>query len=398
MLNGKVVQMIIPFNNPQPIGKENDYLLIAANSGKLSGDGPFTEKCKLFIENNFLANHVLLTTSCTHSLEMAVLLLNIRPGDEIIVPSYTFSSTVNAFVLQGGTPIFVDIREDTLNIDERKIEEKITSKTKAIFVMHYAGVACEMDPIMEIARRYSLYVVEDAAQALTAKYKDQYLGTIGDFGTYSFHETKNYFCGEGGALVINNEKFIKRAEIIREKGTNRTSFIKKEIDKYSWVDIGSSYLLSEIQAAFLYGQLEMWEKVNQRRKKIFEIYYNGLEHLHNQGLLRLPTIPTNCTSNYHMFYIILNTEEDRNEMMTYLRDCGISTATHYTPLHLSQMGQQWCSHTEPLLKTTEKLSNTLLRLPMYYSLSDAEQEYIIQKISNITSVYTINRTPVERII
>ncbi|MEC0226701.1 dTDP-4-amino-4,6-dideoxygalactose transaminase [Paenibacillus alba] len=388
---------MIPFNDPQPIGKENDYILMATNSGKLSGDGPFTERCKLFIENNFNANHALLTTSCTHALEMAVLLLDIRPGDEIIVPSYTFTSTVNAFILQGGIPIFVDIRKDTLNIDESKIEEKVTSRTKAIFVMHYAGVACEMDRIIEIAHRNNLYVVEDAAQALTAKYKDQYLGTIGDLGTYSFHETKNYFCGEGGALVINNEKFIKRAEIIREKGTNRTSFLKKEVDKYSWVDIGSSYLLSEILAAFLYGQLEMWKEINKNRKRIFEIYYNGLEHLQRRKMLRLPTIPKNCTPNYHMFYIIFNTEVERNQIMTYLRQHGITAVTHYTPLHLSQMGQRWSADTEQLL-ITKQTSNTLLRLPMYYSLSASQQEYIIQVICNIANVFTTNSTLAGRIL
>ncbi|MFF2911603.1 dTDP-4-amino-4,6-dideoxygalactose transaminase [Paenibacillus sp. NPDC057934] len=389
--------MRIPFNVSQPVGKENDYILMAANSGKLSGDGPFTEKCKFFIENHFHANHTLLTTSCTHALEMAVLLLNIKPGDEIIVPSYTFSSTVNAFVLQGGIPIFVDIREDTLNIDEHKIEEKITSRTKAIFVMHYAGVACEMDIIMEIARRYNLYVVEDAAQAMTAKYKDQYLGTIGDLGTYSFHETKNYFCGEGGALVINNGKFIKRAEIIREKGTNRTSFVRKEVDKYSWVDIGSSYLLSEILAAFLYGQLEMWEEINQNRKRMFELYYNGLEHLQEEGLLRLPSIPTHCTPNYHMFYIIFNSEEERNKAMAYLKKYGVTAATHYIPLHLSQMGQQWCPPFErfPL---TERTSKTLMRLPMYYSLSGSEQQYIIGLISDAAKDCRSNSLPVGGII
>lgn len=389
--------MIIPFNNPQPLGRENDYIAVAANSGNLSGDGPFTEKCKSFIENNFNVNHALLTTSCTHALEMAVLLLDIRPGDEIIVPSYTFTSTVNAFVLHGGIPIFVDIREDTLNIDENKIEEKITSRTKAIFVMHYAGVACEMDPIIEIALRYNLYVVEDAAQALTAKYKGQYLGTIGDLGTYSFHETKNYFCGEGGALAINNEEFIERAEIIREKGTNRTSFLKKEVDKYSWVDIGSSYLLSDILAAFLYGQLELWKEINENRKRIFEIYYTGLEHLQKKGMLRLPIIPQNCTPNYHMFYILLETEQERNDLMNHLREHGITAVTHYTPLHLSPMGQQSDSHTERL-PITEQTSHTLLRLPMYYSLSTSEQEYIIQLISDRTNVWYYNRISVGEII
>ncbi|MBP1994430.1 dTDP-4-amino-4,6-dideoxygalactose transaminase [Paenibacillus eucommiae] len=384
--------MIIPFNYPQPIGKENDYLLMAANSGKLCGDGPFTEKCKSFIENNFDANHVLLTTSCTHALEMAVLLLRITLGDEIIVPSYTFSSTVNAFILQGGKPIFIDIREDTLNIDESKIEEKITSKTKAIFVMHYAGVPCEMDTIMEIAHRYDLYVIEDAAQALTAKYKDKYLGTIGDLGTFSFHETKNYICGEGGALVINNDKFINRAEIIREKGTNRASFLKKKVDKYSWVDIGSSYLLSEMLAAFLFGQLEMWKEINEKRKKIFEIYYSGLEHLQNKGMLRLPIIPEHCTPNYHLFYILLNSEEERNEMINHLRENGVTATSHYTPLHLSQMGQQWSSERLPI---TEQASHTLLRLPMYYSLSASEQAYIIQLIQE--TYMKVLATPINKL-
>lgn len=374
--------MKIPFTKPLPINKETEYMLAAAKSGKLSGDGPFTEKCKMLIEEQFYAQHALLTTSCTHALEMATLLLDIRHGDEIIVPSYTFSSTVNAFVLQGGIPVFVDIREDTLNIDETKIEEKITSRTKAIFVVHYAGVACEMDSIIDIANRYNLYVVEDAAQALTAKYKDRYLGTIGDIGTYSFHETKNYFCGEGGALINNNEKFIKRAEIIREKGTNRTAFLKNEINKYSWVDIGSSYLLSEILAAFLYGQLEMWMEINQVRKNIFMTYNNGLQHLQANGRIQLPTIPTNCTPNYHIFYILFNTEEERNKTKTYLHKHGVTTATHYVPLHESIMGQNWPSSLEKL-PITERTSRTLLRLPMYHSLNSTEQQYIIHLLSDI---------------
>ncbi|WP_138496207.1 dTDP-4-amino-4,6-dideoxygalactose transaminase [Paenibacillus pinistramenti] len=369
---------MIPFNNPQPIGRETEYMLTAAKSGRLSGDGPYTARSKKFIEDNFHVNHALLTTSCTHALEMAALLLNIKPGDEIIVPSYTFTSTVNAFAMHGGIPVFVDIREDTLNIDETKIEERITPRTKAIFVVHYAGVACEMDSIMQIAQRHSLYVVEDAAQALTAKYKDKYLGTIGDLGAYSFHETKNYFCGEGGALAVNNERFIARAEIIREKGTNRTAFIKKEIDKYSWVDMGSSYLLSEILAAFLYGQLENWQEINQRRKTLFECYYQGLKPLRDRGLIKLPSVPAECITNYHIFYLLLETEEMRNKMMEYLQEHGVTAVPHYVPLHLSKMGQVWGQNEE--LPVTEHTSRILLRLPLYYSLSTSQQDYIVRLI------------------
>ncbi|HBO16903.1 MAG: Lipopolysaccharide biosynthesis protein RffA [Candidatus Moranbacteria bacterium GW2011_GWE2_35_2-] len=371
--------MKILFNIPAYAGNELRYISEVFKNRKLSGDGEFTKKCSLLMEEKFNAKKVLLTTSGTHALDMAALLLNLKPGDEVIVPSYTFTSTANAFVLQGAIPIFVDIREDTLNIDENLIEEKITNKTKAIFVVHYAGVACEMDTIIKIAEKYKLYVVEDAAQGVNAKYKNKYLGTIGDLGIYSFHETKNYSCGEGGALVINNKKFIERAEIIREKGTNRSKFFRGEVNKYGWVDLGSSYLPSEIIAATLYAQLEKMDRIQKKRKSIFEYYYKKLRSLEEKKLLRLPSVPESCNQNYHMFYIVLPTEKRRNDLMRFLKTNNILAVFHYLPLHSSKMGRKF-GYKKNDLKNTESLSSRILRLPFYYDLSKNEIDYVIKNI------------------
>lgn len=371
--------MNIPFNKPCLTGKELRYIKDAVNSGKISGDGFFTEKCHKLLEGRFSAKKILLTTSCTDALEMAAILINLCSGDEVIVPSYTFVSTVNAFVLRGAVPVFVDIREDTLNIDENKIEDKITPKTKAIFPVHYAGIGCEMDSIMKIAKKHRLSVIEDAAQGIDAKYKGKYLGTIGDIGAYSFHETKNYICGEGGAIVLNDERFIKRAEIIREKGTNRSQFFRGEIDKYTWIDMGSSYLPSDILAAFLYAQIESMDKIKRKRKAIFEFYYNNLKEFQDKGDLRLPVIPDNCIPNYHMFYLLLPSESKRNKLMGYLKKSGVMAIFHYLPLHSSYMGKRFFqSNTH--LAVTEKISGRILRLPFYNNLSIIKQEYIVNKI------------------
>lgn len=369
----------IPFNKPFLIGKELHYISQAILSGQISGDGIYTKKCHALLEKALNARKVLLTTSCTSALEMGAILCDLKPGDEVILPSYTFVSTANAFVLRGAKPVFVDIRQDTLNIDENKIENAITEKTKCIVPVHYAGIGCEMDKIMSIAKKNNLYLIEDAAQALNSKYKGDFLGTIGDIGTFSFHETKNFICGEGGAIIINNEKFIERAEIIREKGTNRTKFFKGLIDKYSWVDTGSSYLPSEVLAAFLFAQLENIEKITQRRKGIFEFYQENLSPLENKSLLKLPHIPDECENNYHMFYIILNSSIKRDELLDFLRSKGILSVFHYIPLHLSDYYKR-VYKTTVSLPITEDLSARILRLPFYYELTQKDQEYIINQI------------------
>jgi dTDP-4-amino-4,6-dideoxygalactose transaminase len=376
---------MIPFNRQNLFGKELEYIKDAYNSGKVSGDGKYTKMCSRFMEERFNSKKILLTTSGTHALELAALLADIKEGDEVILPSYTFVSTANAFVLRGAKIVYCDIREDNLNIDENKIEDLITEKTKAISPVHYAGVACEMDTIMHIAKKHNLIVVEDAAQGVDAKYKDKYLGTIGDFGCYSFHETKNFSSGEGGAISINDEKYIKRAEIIREKGTNRSQFFRGEVDKYTWVDIGSSYLPSDINAAVLYNQFENMENINNKRKEIYNAYYNGLKDLQDQNKLRLPIINDFAKTNYHMFYIILNSEEERNGLMDYLKANGILSVFHYIPLHESPYSREKFGNFS--LPVTENLSRRLLRLPMYYSLKLEEVNYIVDKIhSYILSV------------
>ena len=371
----------IPFNRPFLVGKELYYIAQSVLSGHTAGDGLFTEKCQTLMEKEFGAKKILLTHSCTAALEMAAILCQVGPGDEIILPSFTFVSTANAFHLRGAKLVFVDIRPDTLNMDETKIEEVITERTKVIVPVHYAGVACEMDTIMDIAHQNDLYVIEDAAQGVNAKYKDNFLGTIGDIGTYSFHETKNFICGEGGAIVVNNEKFVERAEIIREKGTDRSKFFRGEVDKYTWVDIGSSYLPSDILAAFLYAQLENMEQINNRRAELFDYYYKALIPLVNDGMLRLPYVSSECKTNSHLFYIILKDENTRNALLDYLQLKGILAVFHYIPLHLSPVGRSM-GYTNGQLPVTESMSNCLLRLPFYYDLKQEEQAEIVNAIKD----------------
>ena len=371
----------IPFNKPSFAGHELDYITNAVLNGHISGDGLFTEKCHKLLEEKFNAKKVLLTTSCTHALELASILLDLKEGDEVVVPSYTFVSTVNAFMLRGAKPIFVDIREDTKNIDERLIEEKITKKTKAIFPVHYAGVACNMDKIREIAKHYGLFVVEDAAQGVNSKYNNYYLGTLGTFGCYSFHETKNFMCGEGGALVINDEKYIERAEIIREKGTNRSKFFRGEVDKYTWVDIGSSFLPSDILAAFLFAQLENMDKINLIRKNIYDRYFEGFRELEKKGRIELPFIPDYCLPNHHMFYILLGDQVERDNLIQTLREQGIKSVFHYVPLHTSPMGLK-LGYKAGDLPVTEDVSRRLLRLPFYNELTEEDQDVVINKVKN----------------
>lgn len=371
---------MINFNVPLCVGKEGKYLEeVVKQNRKLCGDGLFTKKCSQWFEKNFSTRKALLTTSCTHALEMAAILCGINSGDEIIVPSYTFVSTANAFVLRGAKIVFVDIRPDTMNIDENLIEAAITEKTKAIVPVHYAGVACEMDKIMEIAKKYNLYVIEDAAQGVMATYKGKALGTIGDIGCYSFHETKNYIMGEGGAILINNNKFIERAEIIREKGTDRSKFFRGEVDKYSWVDLGSSFLPSELNAAYLYAQLEEADNINKKRLNIWNRYYDGLIELKNKGALELPNIPEGCNHNAHMFYIKVKNLDERTKLINYLKEKDIMSVFHYIPLHSSKAGIHFGRFNGEDNFTTKE-SERLLRLPLYYDLKLEEVNLIIETI------------------
>ncbi len=374
--------MKIPFNKPYMTGKELFYITEAHFNERLAGDGPFTKKCHAWLEEETGAQKALLTHSCTAALEIAAILANIQPGDEVIMPSYTFVSTANAFVLRGGVPVFVDIRSDTLNIDETKIEAAITPKTKAIVPVHYAGVACEMDAIMEIAKCYNLLVIEDAAQGVFANYKGKALGTIGHMGCYSFHETKNVISGEGGALLINDPNFMERAEIIREKGTNRSQFFRGQIDKYTWVDIGSSYLPGEVIAAFLWAQLENAGEITMGRLNIWEQYHLGLRELEGQGVLARPTVPSHCQHNAHMYYILLNSLDARTQLIQKLHKEEIYPVFHYVPLHSSPAGKKY-GRANGEMKNTNDLSNRLLRLPLWLGLTGKNQEKIIYSICNI---------------
>jgi dTDP-4-amino-4,6-dideoxygalactose transaminase len=357
----------IPFNKPFIIGHELDYIAKAVAQGHLSGDGSYTKLCHRWLEEKLGCCHALLTHSCTAALEMAAILCDIQPGDEVILPSYTFVSTANAFVLRGAVPVFVDIRTDTLNIDERLIEAAITPKTRAIVPVHYAGVPCEMDAIMNIAQKHNLLVVEDAAQALLSTYKGRALGSIGHFGCLSFHETKNIISGEGGALLVNDERFIGRAEIVREKGTNRSQFFRGEVDKYTWVDIGSSYLPSELVSAFLYAQLEHADKITAKRCHICTAYTSQLAPLQQAGTLRLPTFDGD--SNGHMYYLILGSLDTRTKLIAYLKAQDIHPVFHYVPLHSSPAGRQY-GRTGSTMTLTNDLSERLLRLPLHYEMSD----------------------------
>lgn len=372
--------MSIPFNKPFFVGTEIDYLNQCLVNEHLAGDGPFTKKCEAMLEEILDgAKKVFLTTSCTHALEMTALLLDIQMHDEVIVPSFTFPSTANAFVLRGAVPIFADVRSDTMNIDETKIERLISPRTKAIVVVHYAGIACEMDVVLDIAARYNIAVVEDNAHGLFGKYKGKSLGRFGQLATQSFHETKNLSCGEGGALVINNENFIERAEYIREKGTNRSRHFRGEIDKYSWIDAGSSYVMSDLLAAYLYAQLEAAEKIQTRRREIWRRYEEGLRDWATENCVALPFVPAHCEPAYHLFYMVFPSFEERTKMIEYLKEQKIHAIFHYQPLHLSKMGRSFGGRIDDC-PITEDVSNCLLRLPFYNSYSDEEQDYVIQKI------------------
>ncbi|MBE2983884.1 dTDP-4-amino-4,6-dideoxygalactose transaminase [Campylobacter sp. RM9344] len=363
---------MIKFSKACVAGNELKYINEAIQSSCISGDNIFTRKCHKWFEDRLNCKKVLLTTSCTHALEMAAILLDIGDGDEIIMPSYTFVSTANAFVLRGAKIVFVDIRPDTMNIDESKIEEAITTRTKAIVPVHYAGVACEMDSIMDIANRHNLFVVEDAAQGMMSSYKGKALGTIGHLGAFSFHETKNYTsAGEGGLLLINDERFLQRAEIIREKGTNRSLFFRGMVDKYSWVDIGSSYLMNDVSAAYLWGNLEKADDINLDRLSSWQKYYDGLKELENNGYLELPKIPSGCVHNAHMFYIKVKDLDERTKLMEHLKKNGIITAFHYVPLHSSLAGLKF-GRFDGVDEFTTRDSERLLRLPMYYGLKEDE--------------------------
>lgn len=374
---------MIPFNKPPVVGKELSFIEQAIQGSKLSGDGPLSERCESWFENRVSCIKTLLTPSCTHALELAALLIDIQPGDEVIMPSYTFVSTANAFVLRGAKVVFVDIRPDTMNIDETKIEAAITEKTVAIVPVHYAGVACEMDTIMSIAEKYKLIVIEDAAQGVMSTYKGKALGAIGHLGAYSFHETKNYTSGgEGGLLLINDQSFVERAEIVREKGTNRSLFFRGMVDKYTWVDLGSSLLPSEIQAAYLWGQLEEAEGINQRRLQIWRKYLDELTPLAAKHNIEVPTVPFECQHNAHMFYLKLENLELRSQFIEMLREEGIVSAFHYIPLHSSPAGQQFGRFVGSDIYTTQE-SERLVRLPLYFNMSDSEQSYVINAIKNV---------------
>ncbi len=368
---------MIPFNKPPFTGNEEKYVIESMRSNKISGDGEYTKKCHKWFEEKLQCKKALLTTSCTHALEIAAILLDIHEGDEIIMPSYTFVSTANAFVLRGAKIVFVDIRPDTMNIDETKIEQAITDKTKVIVPVHYAGVGCEMDTIMDIANRHNLFVVEDAAQGMMSSYKGKALGTIGHLGAFSFHETKNYTsAGEGGLLIINDEKFKDRAEIIREKGTNRSLFFRGMVDKYSWVDVGSSYLMNDVSAAYLWGNLEKADEINENRLSTWQKYYNGLKELGTKGLIALPTIPDECVQNAHMFYMKVKDLEERTALLEYLKLNGILSVFHYVPLHSSEAGKKF-GRFDGVDNFTTSESEKLIRLPMFYNLNSDEIKHIV---------------------
>lgn len=371
---------MISFNVPPYTGKEEQYVTEAIRSHKICGDGSFTKRCAEWLEKKTQAARVLLTTSCTHATEMAALLADIQPGDEVIMPSFTFVSTADAFVLRGAKVVFVDIRPDTMNIDERLIEAAVTSKTRAIVPVHYAGVSCEMDTIMEIAGRYGLAVIEDAAQGLMSSYKGKALGTIGDYGCFSFHETKNYSMGEGGALLIRDAENIERAEIVREKGTNRSKFFRGQIDKYTWVDAGSSYLPSDINAAYLYAQLEQADQINNARMECWNTYFELLTPLAQKGCIELPFVPSDCVHNAHMFYIKAADLEERTRLIAWLKENGICAVFHYIPLHSSTAGVKYGSFHGNDTYTTKE-SERLLRLPMFYGLKKEQVEYTAEKIA-----------------
>lgn len=370
---------MINFNVPPYVGKEIEYIKDVISKRKICGDGEYTKKCNKWMEEKFHADKVLLTTSGTSALDLSMLLCDLKPGDEVILPSYTFSSTANAFAIYGAKLVFVDIRPDTMNIDETKIEAAITEKTRAIIVVHYAGVACEMDTIMDIAKRHNLLVVEDAAQGVMSKYKGKYLGTIGDMGCYSFHETKNYSMGEGGAIIINNPEYIERAEILREKGTNRSKFYRGQVDKYTWVDIGDSFLPSELNAAYLWGQLELAEEINDNRLNVWNRFYNAFKPLEEAGKVELPFIPTDCVHNAHMFYLKCKDLNERTAFISFMKEKGVQCVFHYIPLHSAPAGLKYGRFVGED-KYTTKESERLVRLPMYYGMTEEEQKAVIDSV------------------
>ncbi len=369
----------IPFNKPSFVGNERQYIEQAIAKGQISGDGAFTRRCHAFLEKELGVAKALLTTSCTHALEMAALLLDIQPGDEVIVPSFTFVSTVNAFVLRGARPVFIDIRPDTLNLDEALLESLITPRTKAIVPVHYAGVGCEMDAILDIAGRHGIPVVEDNAHGLLGRYKGRLLGTFGCLATQSFHETKNFTCGEGGALLINDPRYIERAEILREKGTNRSQMFRGQVDKYSWIDVGSSYLPSDMLAAFLLAQFEAREHIQAQRRRVWDFYSAHLRDWADRRHIGLPTVPANCEQPYHMFYMLMPSLAARQTLIDRLRDQGILAVFHYLPLHLSAMGTKFGGR-QGDCPVTEAISDRLVRLPFYIGLSETDQARVVAAI------------------
>ena len=370
---------MINFNVPPFTGKEMEYIKECVDNQKICGDGKYTKKCNEWLEQKTGVRKALLTTSCTHATEMAALLAGIKEGDEVIMPSYTFVSTADAFVLRGAKAVFVDIRPDTMNIDETKIENAITDKTKAIVPVHYAGVSCEMDTITDIAKKYNLLVIEDAAQGIMSEYKGKALGSIGDFGCYSFHETKNYSMGEGGAILLKEDRYVEQAEIIREKGTDRSKFYRGQVDKYRWMDYGSSYLPSDMNAAYLYAQLEMADEINNFRLNIWNTYYEGLKDLKEEGILELPTVPEGCKHNAHMFYIKAKDFDERTKLISFLKENDILSVFHYIPLHTAPAGMKY-GEFRGEDKYTTKESERLTRLPLYYGLTKEQNEYIIGKV------------------
>lgn len=377
--------MIIPFNKIHYTGNEKEYIEDALKNECISGDQKYTEIVQSFLRDKVCANNILMTTSATHALEISALLIELNEGDEVIMPSYTFPSTANAVMLRGAKPVFAEVREDTLNIDPADIESKITNRTKAIIPVHYAGISCDMDLIMKLSRQYNLYVIEDAAQGVNAMYKNRYLGTIGDFGCYSFHSTKNYVSGEGGAILINlcERKIIDRSEVVRQKGTNRKNFLRGEVDKYSWTDIGSSYTPSDILMALLYAQLEDMENITQKRKYLFEYYSKALTKYVNLGKIKyISSIPNYCKSNYYIFYIIFEDEIVRDRVIHKLKEKGISAYTHFVPLHQSHMGRK-LGYNEGDFKITESAAKGIVRLPLYTDMTESEIEYVISNLESI---------------